>query len=97
MAKPIIQTIYFTLTIGNYTKSFTFLLIIKLEYYLIILGQLLIKKDKIIINITNNIINFLFSYYIYIKVFLSIMLDELISLIKITSIKTILDIILNKK
>ena len=70
---------------------------IKLGYHLIILSQLWIKKYKIIIYMINDTIVFWLGYYIYIKAFLSIILDELISLMEITLANTIQDIIPNKR
>lgn len=82
---------------GNYIENLALLLMIKLGYHLIILSQLWIKKYKIIIYMINDTIVFWLGYYIYIKAFLSIILDELISLMEITLANTIQDIIPNKR
>ena len=54
VANPITLAIYSILTIDIYTESFALLLITKLRNYYIILGRPLIKKHKVIINMTNN-------------------------------------------
>lgn len=72
------------------------MLITKLGYYSIILGQFWIKKCEIINHLINNTIAFWPDYYIYIRVFSTIILDQTTSYTEITLIKTTQDITFNK-
>lgn len=61
-----------------------------------ILSQPQMKKHEIIIDMTNNFLTFLPSYYTYIGVFLPIMLSQLILLTEIIVIQIEKDIISQK-
>lgn len=67
-----------------------------LEYHLMIFDSFWMKKHRIIINMTSNILVFWLSYYIYIEVFLSIILNHTTLLINIIHIKTTKDFDHNK-
>ena len=66
-AKPITHAIYPTLTVGTHTKNLALLLIKKLRNYPIILGQLWMKKYRVIIDMTNNSLTFWLGYCIHIR------------------------------
>ena len=62
VVQPVTYAIYPILFIGNHTKSLVHLLITKLGQYLMILGRLYMKKNRILLDMINDFITFSLGY-----------------------------------
>ena len=71
-AWPVIYTIYFMLSVENYTKSLAFLLITKLRQHLIILGRHLMKKHGVLLDMIYDFIIFSSEFCTYLRTSLSL-------------------------
>lgn len=57
-AKPVIYTIYLTLSVRNHSESQALLLITKLRQHSMILGRPWMKKHRVLLDMINNSITF---------------------------------------
>lgn len=89
VTKPITYAIYPTLTIGNYTKSLTLVLMTKLGIHPMILCRPQMKKHGVYINMINDSITFWPEHYIHIG---ALPLSNSIEPITITKVRPPIDL-----